>query len=95
MDTVSDSFLRNRRPQRTPLEYAIWLTGWPVVGSIHILRAQCYPFPRLPRNVDCAIYFIPRDMEPNAPSSSAKPVPCMLSDGFCYPHQRVAFLVLH
>lgn len=65
------------------------------MGSIRILRPQRLPILRLPRNVNCTIHFIPRVMEPNASSSSTKPVPCMLSDGICHPHQHISFLVLH
>lgn len=92
---VSHSFLRNWRSQCAHPKYPIRHTRCSLVGRIGILRPQRYPFLHLPHNVDYAIHFIPRDMVPNASSSSTKPVPCMLPDGFCYPHQRVSILVLH
>ena len=91
---VSHSFLRNRRSQCAHPEHPVRHTRCSVVGRLHILRPKRHPFLRLPRNVDCTIHPIPRGMEPNASSSSTKPVSCMLSDGFRYPHQRVSILVL-
>ena len=92
---VSHPFLRNRRPQFAHPKYPIRYTRCSLVGRIRILRPQRHPFLHLPHNVDYAVHFIPRDMEPNALSSSTKPVPCLLPDGFCYPHYRVSIFVLH
>ena len=92
---VSYSFLRNWRTQLAHPKYPIWHTSRSLVGRISILRPQRHPFLHLPHNVDYAVHVIPRNMEPNASSSCPKPIPCLLPDGFCYPHQRVSILVLH